>query len=318
MIPLRYSQGLLDFHTHSTYSDGGDTPSELVRRAKAKGVTALALTDHHTTKGLAEFRKACETHDIFGIPFGVEIGAELPDEVLTPTDNDAPDLIILGKNPNTTPFEKYHDIYFRYMETIWLPETLQKLRQEGFDIPNVDIHKECATCHCPPDILINFVNYSDNITRLVKYVKERDLNQTEEKIRQRPFESAVKFLYSVNCPAYVKRVAGFTVDDALNLADEMNCKLFIAHPGGEFGALTPKILDYYLSRGMKGIEVRNYFNTPEQNAFFDAYAKQHNLVRSGGSDYHGDLKKSQLGMADRSQNQLPKIMLEKLLDNLPA
>ena len=39
--------------------------------------------------------------------------------------------------------------------------------------------------------------------------------------------------------------------------------------------------------GVHGIEVRNYFNTPEQNQKFDGLAKKYNLTRSGGSDYHG-------------------------------
>ena len=37
---------LFDFHTHTTLSDGELTPCELIRRAKAAGYTALALTDH--------------------------------------------------------------------------------------------------------------------------------------------------------------------------------------------------------------------------------------------------------------------------------
>lgn len=317
MIAEKYSAGLLDFHTHSIHSDGGDTPTDLVRRAKEKGVTALALTDHHNTGGLDEFNKACKIYDIFGIPFGTEISAEIPNGVLTPADNDAPDLVILGKNPIIAPFRKYQEIYFQYMEKVFLPETLAKLRQEGFDIPDIDIHAQCANMHCPPDILMDFTKLSDNLNRLVTYVRDRNPQISEEEIRKKPFGAAVNFLYSIGCPAYVKRMAGFNVDDALGLADEMNCKLFIAHPGGEFGALTPKMLNHYFDRGVSAMEVRNYYNSPAQNSSFDALAVQHNLTRSGGSDYHGDLKRPQLGMADRPQNQLPKQILEELVDNLP-
>ncbi|MFI9647242.1 PHP domain-containing protein [Streptomyces sp. NPDC052040] len=44
----------IDLHTHSTASDGTDTPAELVRRAAAEGLDVIALTDHDTTRGHAE------------------------------------------------------------------------------------------------------------------------------------------------------------------------------------------------------------------------------------------------------------------------
>ncbi|MER5769229.1 PHP domain-containing protein [Streptomyces sp. NPDC001985] len=43
----------IDLHTHSTASDGTDTPAELVRRAAAAGLDVVALTDHDTTRGHA-------------------------------------------------------------------------------------------------------------------------------------------------------------------------------------------------------------------------------------------------------------------------
>ena len=45
---------LIDLHTHSTCSDGSMSPRELVRYAKAKGLSALALTDHDTADGVGE------------------------------------------------------------------------------------------------------------------------------------------------------------------------------------------------------------------------------------------------------------------------
>lgn len=47
----------IDLHTHSTASDGTDTPAELVRNAVAAGLDVVALTDHDTTRGHAEALK---------------------------------------------------------------------------------------------------------------------------------------------------------------------------------------------------------------------------------------------------------------------
>ncbi len=44
----------IDLHTHSSVSDGTDTPAELVRKARAVGLDVVALTDHDTFDGLHE------------------------------------------------------------------------------------------------------------------------------------------------------------------------------------------------------------------------------------------------------------------------
>ncbi|MEV5337678.1 PHP domain-containing protein [Streptomyces sp. NPDC052676] len=61
----------IDLHTHSTASDGTDTPAELVRKAAAAGLDVVALTDHDTTRGHAEA--------IAALPRGLTLvtGAEL-------------------------------------------------------------------------------------------------------------------------------------------------------------------------------------------------------------------------------------------------
>ncbi|HKR50764.1 MAG TPA: PHP domain-containing protein [Pseudonocardiaceae bacterium] len=51
----------IDLHTHSTASDGTDTPAELVATAVAAGLDAIALTDHDTTAGWAEAVDALPT-----------------------------------------------------------------------------------------------------------------------------------------------------------------------------------------------------------------------------------------------------------------
>ncbi|MFI6092038.1 PHP domain-containing protein [Streptomyces sp. NPDC051218] len=53
----------IDLHTHSTASDGTDTPAQLVRNAAAAGLDVVALTDHDTTRGYAEAIEALGTLD---------------------------------------------------------------------------------------------------------------------------------------------------------------------------------------------------------------------------------------------------------------
>ena len=63
---------IVDFHTHSLASDGALAPMELLRRAKAAGVSQFALTDHDTTAGYLSVRHSSEAHDV-GLISGVEL-----------------------------------------------------------------------------------------------------------------------------------------------------------------------------------------------------------------------------------------------------
>ncbi len=63
---------IIDLHSHSYYSDGSLSPTELVTRAHAQGVKLLALTDHDETKGLAEAQEQAKKLGIHLVN-GVEV-----------------------------------------------------------------------------------------------------------------------------------------------------------------------------------------------------------------------------------------------------
>jgi predicted metal-dependent phosphoesterase TrpH len=65
---------VIDLHTHTTASDGRCTPAELVFRAKAGGVTVLAVTDHDTLAGCEPTAAACRDAGLTFVS-GIEITA---------------------------------------------------------------------------------------------------------------------------------------------------------------------------------------------------------------------------------------------------
>jgi 3',5'-nucleoside bisphosphate phosphatase len=65
---------MIDLHCHSTASDGSFTPTELVKEAERIGLKALALTDHDTINGLAEFNAAGKDSPVEAVP-GIELAA---------------------------------------------------------------------------------------------------------------------------------------------------------------------------------------------------------------------------------------------------
>ena len=65
---------MIDLHTHTTASDGRCTPSQLVERAGAAGVTVLSVTDHDTVDACQKAASACAAAGITFVP-GIEITA---------------------------------------------------------------------------------------------------------------------------------------------------------------------------------------------------------------------------------------------------
>ena len=63
-----------DLHTHSVFSDGTYTPSEIIAEAKRLGLI-VALTDHNTAAGLPEFMDAAQKLGVTAVP-GVEFSTE--------------------------------------------------------------------------------------------------------------------------------------------------------------------------------------------------------------------------------------------------
>ena len=68
---------MIDLHTHTTASDGTDSPSELVNKALSAGIETLAITDHDSTSGWAEAIAALRS------PMSLVLGAEISTLTLT-------------------------------------------------------------------------------------------------------------------------------------------------------------------------------------------------------------------------------------------
>ena len=68
----------VDLHTHSVFSDGTYTPTQLIREGKQAGLSAMALTDHNTVAGLPEFLRAGQEAGMEAVP-GVEFSTDYED-----------------------------------------------------------------------------------------------------------------------------------------------------------------------------------------------------------------------------------------------
>ena len=68
---------MIDLHTHTTASDGSESPAQLMHLAQQLGLEAIATTDHDTTAGLAEAQQAAASVNVEFVP-GVEFSCTVP------------------------------------------------------------------------------------------------------------------------------------------------------------------------------------------------------------------------------------------------
>jgi hypothetical protein len=271
----KISMQLADLHTHTTSSDGLLSPPELIRLAKAKGLTTLGVTDHDTVAGLAEALAAGSSYGVTVIP-GVELSTEWEDK----------EIHILGYYLD---WQKENLLAFletmrqaRYRRTARMVARLQEL---GYDISMGEVEQELrGEAVGRPHIAAVLVRkgYAPSV------------------------EAAFKTLLARGRPAYVPREKvepGRAVEVILKAGGVP----VLAHPGlSPADALLPALVD----GGLQGIEAYYPLHDAAATRRYLEFASRYDLVVTGGSDFHGmvdnshaDLGTCRVGTAELEQLQ---------------
>lgn len=174
--------------------------------------------------------------------------------------------------------------------------------------------KDLGTPHVFHDIPKNQKNWPKMLEICHKY----DSKITLDDIVKNPVRWASRYLYAIGMCAYVLRAPqDWTIEKAVQLAKDMGGVLFAAHPGGEYTNWSDEHLSYFIEQGGKGIEIYQYFHTPEQIKKFEELADKHDLTISGGSDWHGKNGRPTLGCWDKLAVQTPLWVFDQLFEKLP-
>ena len=269
---------MIDLHTHTTSSDGTDTPRELVNKAIAQGLEVLGISDHDTTSGWQEATESLRGN------LKLALGAEI--SCLT---DDGISVHMLGLL-----FDPLH----QEMQTV-LEETrdgrlprmrkmIQKMQAEGFDISIEDVEKAMpagATMGRPhlADALVN-----------KKIVKSRDEAFTDLLHNESRFYVSHAAPTPIEAVKLIRRAGGVAV---------------FAHP---FASRRGQILgvdDFadLVTAGLNGIEVDHRDHNPSERAMLRVIATDLDLVITGSSDYHGTGKLNSL-----AENHTDRAQWEKL------
>ncbi|MFX4260823.1 PHP domain-containing protein [Pelotomaculum propionicicum] len=240
-----------DLHIHTTSSDGGCTPEEIVRMAKSINLEAIAITDHDTLEGIGPAMKAGRTSGVEVIP-GIELGSYTRGE----------EIHILGylvELDNQSFLERL--AYLRETRVYRMERMVEKLQELGFSV----------TMEMVTDISgSGSVGRPHLAAALIKI-------GTVETV----FEAFEKFI-GAGRPAYVPRYKMEPVE-AVKLIKSAGGAAVLAHPGLN---VSEHLLCELIKAGLDGIEADHPSHSGEQSRYFKLLARQKGLIATGGSDYH--------------------------------
>ena len=259
----------IDLHSHSTASDGSESPSEVVRRAAAAGLEALALTDHDVLEGLAEAEEAAARHGIELIP-GTELSLDWAALDSEADVRGGMHLVVLWIDDVPGPLQdRLADLRGGRQHRNRL--IVERLADIGMDVPMTDV-------------LAHAGSGSVGRPHIARVMVERGYVPD--------IATAFSEFLAHGRPAYVARIR-LDPATALRLARESGGVPILAHPhtlGYEHDAELERMLTRLRHLGLAGMETDHSGSEPERRRILRRMADRVGLVRSGGSDFHGTYK----------------------------
>jgi predicted metal-dependent phosphoesterase TrpH len=259
----------IDLHTHSSASDGTDTPAELVRAAAAAGLDVIAITDHDTTAGWEE-ALAARPPELTVVP-GVEFSC-----VHQPPDGRRVSLHLLG--------------YFFDPENAGLQDEWARLRQGRRERGQRMVENLAADGYPITWEQVRRMAPSGAIGRphigraLVEAGVVADV------------DTAFRELLSSRQKYYVRK-ADTDVFEAIRLVRAAGGLPVFAHPRATRRGPTvdDAVVADMAAAGLVGLEVDHPDQGPDDRTHAARLARELNLLPTGSSDYHGRNKTTALG-----------------------
>lgn len=258
---------MIDLHTHSSRSDGTDTPSDLLAQAAEAGLTTLAITDHDTTAGWDEAAEAAQRHGV-----ALVRGAELS----TRHHGGSVHLLAYLFDPTDEPLAEE----MRRMREDRVPRLqriVERMEDDGFAVTWEDVLAQVpegpATLGRP---------------HLADALVANGIATDRNEVFNRWLHNGSRYYE----PHYAVETA-----EAVRLVLEAGGVPVVAHPFAtkrqrSLGAEDVALLT---DAGLVGIEVDHRDHDDEGKAFARQLAVRHDLVPTGSSDFHGDGKTNRLG-----------------------
>lgn len=260
----------IDLHAHTEHSDGTLTAAALVRLARDVGLSLLAVTDHDTTAGLAEAEAEGRALGVAILP-GCEISTRIAEGNVH--------VLGLGVDAADLSFQRFlstvresrdrrNERMLERLAALGVPVTHEEVlaHVRGRIVARPHIARALVARGHVPDLRAAFAQYL------------RDGGPAYVEAEVPPPAAAVEA---------IRRAGGVAV---------------VAHPGQirlEGREAYGTFLRGLRAQGLAGLEVWHPSHDADDRALFADLAREHDLLPSGGSDFHGDTKPHiRLGIGD--------------------
>ena len=251
---------VVDFHCHTTESDGTLAPAELGAAMRARGVEIFAISDHDS---LGAFTKLNGSGGGATIVTGIELNTTYKGNEVHILGYgfplDAPEI--------DTAITANRDHRVRRAERM-----IEQLAAAGYALDVADVRAEAGHA----DSALGRPHVARALIR-AGYVPD--------------VETAFRQLLTAGKPGYVPQTY-MLPHEAVALIGRSGGVAVLAHPGR---LKDESIVDELVNAGLAGLEVFYATHTPGQVAHFRALAAKHNLVMTAGSDFH-DLRYNPRGV----------------------
>ncbi len=255
MLLMRREKFMLaDLHTHTTASDGLNTPADNVRMAKESGLQAIAITDHDAVSGIEE-----------AIEMAKQIGIEVIPGIEVSTIEKGQDIHILG-------------YFIRYQDQ----EFLQKLDE----LQHVRARRNEMMIHALQNIGIDIT-----LAEVKAKVRRKDANVGRPHIGEVLIEKGIvhtmeegfdRYL-GKNGKAYVnpKRISP---EEGIDIIKKAGGVPVLAHPGiYHDDEVVVRLIGY----GLAGLEAYHPDHDNESERKYKKLADEYGILATAGSDFHG-------------------------------
>ena len=254
----------IDLHSHSSVSDGTETPTQLIRAGLEAGLGTLAITDHDSTAGWQEAFAAAEGTGLTVIP-GMELSTNYgPASVhilaylFDPNDAD-----IVAETA------RIRDGRARRAERI------VELIAADYDLTWADVLAES----------------SDGTTLGRPHIADALVRKGHVPTRSAAFESILHWRGGY----YEKYYAPSPLEGVRRIVAAGGVPV-LAHPAtyGKYRPMDDTVIRQLTDEGLFGLEVDHRDNTEEGKVRLRKLARKYGLALTGSSDYHGEGKPNRL------------------------
>lgn len=248
----------IDLHVHTTASDGSMNPMQVAELAVKAGLSAIAITDHDTVLGCKEAMEAGDRLGLEVVP-GIEFGTKFHASVH-----------MLG--------------YYMDLDSPYLTKMTRGIVED-----RDDRNRKTVKLLNDDGIIVSFEQMKQRFGEVIgrphfaRILIEHGLCDSVDEAFKRYLNRGMKY--------YMMRTT-------LNIGDTIECILasggvpVLAHPFQyklEDEGLR-ELIEHCMDFGLRGMECRYSGYDIKKVKYLEALAEEYGLIKTGGSDYHGEPK----------------------------